>query len=308
MKTVFFIITIVFAIAGCKSSITFPDAGYTYLTKINPEDSNFYLLPLKDSIPSIDSFDLVTGTKEFFDAFNEPNLSLAPLASPIFRFVYESFGEYPVILVLTKNELIVKQAISGMPGTWVNTQKLTRLEQQHLHYYKTYYRWYKPSRYQRSPATPYYKAFPEKYPRLKNIEYYKELLDKASDTGEYKFQYTTRKLPLSNRKFKHLVNEINNSGYWNLPDHPCKASGTDGFGFMFEANGPSRYKVVFIENCQNEPHIDRFIKAITGLLTEAGLKKSLVFSEGESYVPDTIEAIDVPPIPMQETTGVKRFN
>lgn len=76
---------------SCNSDeeIVYPQGGYSYLKKVAASDTNFYFLPIRNSISRRDSINILI-EKMIYTSFNEPNLSIAPPAEDVFRFYYTS--------------------------------------------------------------------------------------------------------------------------------------------------------------------------------------------------------------------------
>jgi hypothetical protein len=106
-------------------------------------------------------------------------------------------------------------------------------------------------------------------PELLNANYYKYLLDKSANYGKEKFEYSLTKVPLKRKNFTHLVNLINESGYWKLPfDNWCDDIPSDASAFTFEANTPKKYNIVKSISCPDDS--TKYIKACQELINYAG--------------------------------------
>jgi hypothetical protein len=276
MKTVFFIITIVFAIAGCKPSVTFPEGGYNYPTKISSGDSSFYWVPIRDSVSSFDSLRMIMSDGQIFKSFHEPNLSLRPMPEPVFRLSYAVMGVDLYIVSLMPDKMVVKEWKSGYSFPRTNTEKLTPEERQYYYYFQRYYPWHKPELYADTSKRGYGKILLARYPQLNDINYYIHLRKKSQDWGDEKFVFTTRVIRISDKIYARLVERINKSGFWTLPwKNFCEPMPMDGDGYMLEANTPKHFKVVVSSNCDSTSHMHGFIEAIKDLQKQAGLKTEI---------------------------------
>src|SRR5215216_6398215 len=110
----YLIIFFLFAAYACnlneksQDNIKYPDGGYTYPEDFSPQDSNFYFYPACDSFSSKDSIKFVQQGPEFFNAYDEPNLSIKPQTKTVFRLVYFDgalSSMKPVFISLTENNI-----------------------------------------------------------------------------------------------------------------------------------------------------------------------------------------------------------
>ena len=214
-------VILIFAFCACDSnniiSIQYPDGGYNYSEKISSKDSNFYFYPLKDLLSTKDSFDYSYYSDHFYSSFDEPNLSLRPRQKGIFRLEYFDgalSSMKPVVIVLTEDEIVVKEGNKGQAVPWPDTSKLNQLEKYHYELLQwrfplddtSYNPWQK----------KYLDSIAKQHPKLRNPAYYRYLLDKSKALEE-EFTYTTKKISISNKTYKYLVDQINQSGYWKMP-------------------------------------------------------------------------------------------
>lgn len=108
-----------------KKNIVYPDGGYQYLHAVTAKDSNFYFYPIKDFLSPKDSV-IAAYKKYFYQAFDEPNLSLSPSKESVFRFAFDA-GQRSVVIVFKENEMIIKKAIKGFPAPYLNIANLNEL-------------------------------------------------------------------------------------------------------------------------------------------------------------------------------------
>jgi len=236
--------------AACRQSdtdIVFPEGGYPYLSSVSSADSNYYTLPVKHLIPRQDSFLYADGYM-LYKAFDEPNISLRPLPRPEFRY-FTHLNHHLAMIMLTEKEIIVKQGVSGYIYPDDEVERLTADERERYRlltrYYPLYDRLYEPREQKRIDSMV--KAFL----RLTDPAYYRYLIDKIKTDNKKSFVYSTRRIALTPARYHHLVDLINNSGYWKAPvTIPCtRPVAMDETNYILEANTPGRYNLVSYSMC-----------------------------------------------------------
>lgn len=265
-------LTILFlSLFSCKNSLKFPEGGYNYPNYVNKKDSGFLCLPLIDFFTKKDSFLIGFEGKHILQSFDEPNLSLCSRGKTIFRLIDgSSFIDSFTIITLTENKIIVKRKIHGFPyPVGGDTSKLSELEKLHYRILNFNFPIDQSRLEKRKPE--YADSLTKIYPQLLDANYYEYLITKSNISGNEKFEYSTKVIPISNNTFLHLIDLINSSEYWSLPHHiKCKNETTDGDGFILEANTPQQYKIVFAEDyCPDE--YPKFKKACKELIKDAEL-------------------------------------
>ncbi|HMK17659.1 MAG TPA: hypothetical protein VK492_05670 [Chitinophagaceae bacterium] len=238
-----------FVVISCKDDeILYPDGGYDYPKHVEDKDTTFYFYPLKDNISTEDSFK-TANTYSFLNGFDEYNLSLRPNDKPTFRFTY--FGSPTAVVTLFQDQIIVKELIKGFWFDVPDTTKLSSKEKIHFDILErffplndtSYKKWKK----------IYLDSFAAADPELLDPNYYKYLLDKTGAIGINKFEYSLKKVPITKKTFVYLLNQINRSGYWQLPfENWCDNIPTDVNGFMLEANTPKKYNAVNSLSCPDD--------------------------------------------------------
>jgi hypothetical protein len=246
MKFVAFISLIL--IFSCKQIITYPVGGYDYPKSISGNDTNFYDYPIRNFLSKKDSFQH-SFSYLFFQPFDEPNLSLRPLAIETFRLTYSTaFGE-SVIISLQNGEMIIKE---GTPAELyeTDTSALTQIENYLL---RLLNRRYPIDTAGKQPAQKkYLDSMVKLYPQLLDPSYYYNLYKKSYIQKTEKFDYTVRKVKLKENQFNSLIEEINSSGFWKLPYKiECSDYPADGDGFTIEANTQNKYQTVSINSCSS---------------------------------------------------------
>jgi hypothetical protein len=103
---------IILLLAACHSRKTYPPGGYPYPVCINDRDTGFYYLSLKDKMTKRDSF-RHSWDSLLFKVYNEPNLSLKAMSSPVFRLYFTGHGQGSLVITLTPNQLTVKRHDQG---------------------------------------------------------------------------------------------------------------------------------------------------------------------------------------------------
>ena len=208
-----FICICTFAFISCNDDeIVYPEGGYSYLKNIAASDSNFYFLPIRQLIPRRDSLQAVD-IKYLYMGFNEPNLSLNPPSEDIFRFVFEcGFCGKEAIITLTKNEIVIKKNIKGLPGISIEPDLLSSIEKEHYTLIDRYYPFDDPKysiKYKH-----YFDSLINLYPELLDHKYFEKLKTKATIIHNIPLKFTTKKILITPNKFKYFVELINKSEFW----------------------------------------------------------------------------------------------
>lgn len=213
--------------------------AYDYPNLANKSDTDIYIYQLKDTLNTEDSFLYVNYGTYYLKQFNEQNLSLRPLTLETFRFSYT--GVCPINITFDKNEIVVKLWTSGSLDPIYNEDKLNVSEIGKFRFLEHYFFRSKESFSQ--SRLNYYDSMVVKYPELTSIKYYKELISKCTDYDSLKFEYTTKRIPLTNEQYTLLIDSLEKSGFANLSwkvDYPETVM--DGGGYTFEANTKTKFK------------------------------------------------------------------
>jgi hypothetical protein len=269
-----FFLLLLTCMSGCRTpGIKYPKGGYDYLKDIKESDSDYYFLPVRKLIPREDSMTYAR-EKYFFKSFGEPNLSIKAADEDVFRLFVEGFGILPVIIKMTKNELIVKQqkkdnAVSLYPAEKID--QLTETESLHYFFLEKFFPFGKRSYVHGRQL--YIDSMIKAYPKLSDAAYYQYLMNKVIDKNAVRFEYDLKQIPLTDSQFTSLVNLINASGFWSLPyTNPSTESVSDGFGFTLEANTKEKYAVVSCNAMPNAADTKKFKQVCQQILDLAQIK------------------------------------
>lgn len=249
-KTIYLFLFIpLFTAISCNDDeIVYPKGGFDYPKYVVNKDTTFYFYPLKDILSTKDSFES-ENSYSFLQRFNEYNLSLRPNDKPIFRLTYNGYST--VIITLLPDEIIVKELIKGSWFDLPDTTKLTNKENIHFHILERFFPLNDSSYKGRKKI--YLDSMSAANPELLNPNYFKYLLDKSGVYSKSKFQYSTKRIPITKKTFVYLVNQINRSGFWQLPfKNWCANIPTDVDGFMLEVNTSQKYNVVNSLSCPDD--------------------------------------------------------
>lgn len=178
-----------------------------------------------------------------YNAYDEENLSIGPAKVPTIRFIYETM-DYPVIIRLTPNTIIVKKGYKGwfLPEHVATT--LTPTER--LFFYNNRYR-YDSSNIQKKGWRKW-DSLIKVYPMFKDPAYYNYVLHKAEIPITDSLKYRTKRIPILHSTYASLINSINESGFWTgKVKFDCNIDDTDGSGFILEVNTGKKYHVIFRE-------------------------------------------------------------
>ena len=250
--------------------IVYPEGGYPYLKNISSRDSNNYFLACRHLIPDRDSF-FAFDSKYFFQGFNEENLSLYPPKSDIFRFTFEcGFCGKAAIVRLTKNEIVLKKSKNGYSGATIDQDILSAIEKEHYYVITRYYP-FTVSKYPEKYKESYKRFFDSLikiYPQLLDQDYFEELRTKARIIHNIPLDYTTKKIPITSKKFEFFIAILNNSGFWQRAyRNDCASAPMDGDGFIIEAATNSKYHFMNADYCQGDFHDNDIRKMLTELLS-----------------------------------------
>ena len=266
-------------IAACNSNkpaaIHFPEGGYSYIKTQTDDDSDFCWYPLKDSMSSKDSIKIAYWGYHFYKSFDEPNISLKPEKTTVFRLTYfdgSLSSMRPIIITLKPNEIIVKEGLKGNPDPYPDTSKLNRIEKQHFVLLERYFPFHDTTT--NIWKRKYLDSIKKVHPQLTDPAYYRKLLEKSTIFGKDPFAYSTKRYLISTKTYIKLVTQINESGYWKLPyDNWCKSVPNDAAGFNLEANANGKFNIVRSVACYTDS--STFKKACQQLVNEAMFGKEI---------------------------------
>lgn len=232
----------------CGADVSFPLGGYPYPKNINPSDTEFFSIQIKDSLDRRDSFHHAIHGWRILKSWNEPNLSLAPSGDVIFRLFYEGPLSTPFVMTIFCDRIVLKIADSGYAYPLEDVSRLSEIEKIHYQILKRRFPidlnsitvdWRR--RYLDSMITL--------YPELQSPAYYKSILEKSFNYDSLPFKYSTYTLNITSEKYSHHIKKINKSGFWVMPILVEEGfAPTDGDGYIIEAHLPERYKVVQVVN------------------------------------------------------------
>jgi hypothetical protein len=226
--------------------------GYEYPSSYEVKDTNDFFFPLRSKLSKRDSLSY-SYQYWFYNAFNEPNLSLKYIGTPTYRIsYYEAFGRRSII-TLSGRKLTVKDAESGNSYVATDTSKLMGIEKEH---YQLLLRRYpleeSEAKTKNKRLKHYLDSIMSVYPQLIDPNYYKYLVDKVIVKNDTPFVYETTTVVLNDKQYEQFADLLNNSGYWNLPYNiDCDDPPADGTGFIFEANTEYCYNAVGASSCDD---------------------------------------------------------
>jgi hypothetical protein len=258
-------------ITACHSPAHYPAGGYPYPENLSGKDTSLYYYPIKDKESRRDSmWDALTNAD--WRAIGEPNLSLRPMSTDVFRFLYsEALNQTLYIVTMTPTQLSVRICRpNDTYGNLPDTSLLDTLERRLIRVlYKNYPLDEKDPRM--LPLKRHYiDSMGRLYPQLYDPAYYIKLRNKEYPHSKPWYTFTIKTIPLKPADFKHLITVINESGYWHLPfKFPCEDPPMDGWGYQLEANTVYQYNFVGAGSC--DPDTSAFTKACQELVHYAGL-------------------------------------
>ncbi len=250
MKYLIFLFPICLFSCNPKIEIKYPVGGYPYPATVSEADKEFYFLPIRDSLNRNDSFEYAIKLKYVYSGYNIPNLSIAPAKNDVFRlFLFCSVGG-SCFITITQNEIEVK-LLKGVKDKNKKIDTLTSLEREHYDLLGRIY----PINLNDSIIwrRMYYDSLTKAHPQLLDAHYYKKLFLKFVNESDYKVITLTRRIRIKNAEYISLVNEINNSGFWEYPNFSnCNSNTNDGCSYTLEANTKNKYQFYDLEARSNE--------------------------------------------------------
>lgn len=284
------------AILSCNHGIDYPAGGYNYPTTVTSKDSGFYYYPLKNSMTRKDSF-LYGSECLFFQAFDEPNLSLRPFSKEEFRLTYSCWNCKTYMIILKTDSLTIKSGYTS--NAYIQTDSLlTKTEKLHLNILR---RWFPFDDKKISAGQQHYlDSLLSLYPQLHDPIYY-HYLESRSYLPATHFTYEETTKPVIKDSFNYFIQQINNAGFWKMPFLVgCDEYGTDGsIGIILEANTKYKYQVTRVDLCADS--IDAITKACQRLINyvELGKEISLVRRQG-------VDSVIVKDVQLEEIKPEKR--
>jgi hypothetical protein len=259
---------------SCQSGVKYPDGGYEYVKNYNMEDTGFYFLPVKDSFSTFDSFWIAFHGEFLYSKLGEPNLSLEPRPSDVYRLITYTEPKAPIIITISMNKVITKICHGYLTPCPFDTTKLTSLEKRHFAILERRFPLSKDDLPERS--WHYYDSFLQVHPELLNPRYYYSLLRKVycDNVG---YLYTTDTVRITPKQFRTFSQTIDRLGYWKMPVKTgCDGSDcTHSSPFLFEANTRSKYKYVSSISCCRDSLSLSFARICQAAVNLAGLKEKV---------------------------------
>jgi hypothetical protein len=277
--------------------MSYPKGGYPYAEKVSGKDTEFYRVPLRNVESRQDSMWDAMAFEEWRST-DEPNLSLRPMATDVFRFVYgESLNPTLYIIRLTPTEMTMRiGAPTEAYPIGPDTTQLTPLDRQLARILEYNY----PLDDTSLPHSPHRRHFLDSmgriYPQLYSPAYYMAVRKKEYPHAKPWYRFTSRTIPLKRGEFEHFLDLINKSGYWRLPIHLQSEAVMDGDGYSLEANTATQYNFVGTGGiCLDTGR--PFARACQALVDFAGLQKKIYLVGTYSIKVDSVQFEDVKPEP-----------
>ena len=291
------LVSVIFLVASCNSksdnlsAFVFPSGGFSYPEFVSIQDSAFYIYQYKDSLSPLDSLDAANFGEHFLSSFDEPNLSIQPGETVVFRFTYQDNSRYPIIINVTPTKIVVKEGKSGWLYPGFDIEKLTIDEKEKL----ICYEWYLRTGHKKmnNPLLkPYLDSLFDRYPKMGSVEAFVALRKKAEIPKPSKFDYKKSIVHISERQFEELALEISNSGFWRMAkDEWCKNVPMDYTSLTLEVNTPKQYKIVTYPSCPDDT--SKLILAFQKIVDLARLNNKIELLWGGS-----VRSIDIPEVPL----------
>jgi hypothetical protein len=262
-------------ITACHAPAHYPAGGYPYPENLSGKDTALYYYPIKDKESRRDSmWDALTNAD--WRAIGEPNLSLRPMPTDVFRFLY-SEALNPTLYIVTMTPALLSVRIctpTNAFGDLPDTSLLDTLERRLIKILARHYPLDEKKTHMPSLRQHYLDSMGHLYPQLYDPVYYIKLRNKEFPHSKPWYSFTIRTIPLKAADFDHLITIINASGYWHLPFKiPCESPPMDGWGYQLEANTAYQYNFVGAGSC--DPDTSAFTKACQELVRYAGLDNKI---------------------------------
>jgi len=245
MKRLWKSIIVVLLFFSCKES-----SIYRSNVSVNKvlADTNTYIRTTKDSISSIDSFQIAFYWRLLIGAFDEEDFGVKQPTEDIIRFTF--FEDYnPVLVSFKKGSITVKESIGGYANLATDTSKLSDIEKLHYQVIFTRLIYRDPHRKLRR----FDDSLVRVYPKLLDPSYYKYLELKAATRDRIGLTYEKRTVDVPEGAFQKVMNAIAQSGFWQLPYNvKCQNIPTDVSSYTIEVNQAGRYKMNSVLSCPND--------------------------------------------------------
>jgi hypothetical protein len=270
-------------LAACDARNKFPPGGYAYPEIVADKDTNYYFYPVRNRLSKRDSIEAAL-VFESYHALDEPNLSLKPMSTEVYRLVYgEALNMDITIISLTPTEIVAKlgkatDEIYQLP----DTIRLDTLERRLVRLLVTNYPLDRKNPKMSARKRKFLDSMGTRYPQLYDPSYYLSLLKKEFTHSKPIFTYTEKRIPISSADYKHLVDGLTTSGFWHLPP-TCPQIGevVDGSGITLEANTVDRYNMV--RDCACMADTSQFKHACQELVKYAGLQEKIHLYSDHPY-------------------------
>lgn len=291
-------LTLLFATA-CHSRITYPPGGYPYPIDLNGNDTQDYFYPLKEKITRRDSVRNILSF-DFWQSTHEPNLSLKPLPTDVFRFCYqEALNPTIYIIRIMPTSAVVRIGTPTKDYQYEpDSNRLTPIDRRLIRILD----WSYPiddKSWKNSKREHFLDSMGKLYPQLYSPSYYIATFKKEYPQSKPSFAFTSRTIPLQPVEFQHFVSLINESGYWKLPYKiPCSDPPFDGWGYSLEANTAHQYNFVGAGSC--DPDTGSFAKACQALVNFAGLQKKITIVWNPTMVVDSSKHIVIEDVQLED--------
>lgn len=244
---------------SCDNEIKFPPGGYDYPAF------------LKENLK--DSFNQTYYVPYWCKAYDEPDLRTRSIGETTFRLIYQTTFDEEVVFTMTKNAIVIKKPLQGHPYPEFDSLVLNGLERYHFQILQRDFPIQEYAAHNKRKAK--LDSLANVYPQLLDPNYYKELLNKARRLNMPSFKYSIKRVPISDSKYRAIVEQINLSGYWSLPRHvECTGDYADGYGFGLEANTANKYNFVTLANCPEKAYA--FSKACQAIIDASNLEEKIV--------------------------------
>jgi hypothetical protein len=274
---------LLFAIAimiGCKQPVEQLVAvgGHKFLP-VTTNDSSFPYFPLKDKMPKRDSFNNSFYAPAFLSVFEEPNISLRPATSPVYRFIFQCQTSPAYIVNITEDAIIIKEGKQVSYLTAINTLSNPK-DDSLLGIFKSKYPIKMNDSSLNDNARRNLDSLISIYPELLSKSYYDSLIHEAYLPLAKPFKYKAERKPIKHEEFIELQNLFIRHGYWSMPFNiRCENPPNDGCTFSLEANNVSNYNIVKAGNCNDQP--TGFDSICHAIINAAGLTGKILIKSGQ---------------------------
>jgi hypothetical protein len=180
------------------------------------------------------------------------------------------------LITLTKDSIVIKKRLLN-DHLIFDATRLTLEENKVKDFIYYNYPYDTLDRYKNKYRKRFYDSLMALDPKLLQPQHFIYLIKKSANYLPSTEEYTRRTVRLLEKDYTHLLETINQSGYWKMPyEFDCENVGPDGCGYSLEANTNKQYNLVNSGNCDDTlQSAVKFAKACQEIINFAHLEKEI---------------------------------